>query len=150
MKEIRIYIWTDASPFHEDRCSVRYELQVLRPNFPTAFKTDGFTTTATRTGATLEGLLTALRRIKDGNEIPITVISKSMVTGILASGQFLEWRDRGWITKKGEPVAYLNLWQEIAALFNQKTACFTAREPVQEDEDVINRLSQKNKKGKTA
>lgn len=149
-KEIRIYIWTDANPFREDRCAVRYELQVLRENGPTASKTDGFTTTATQIGATLEGLVAALRRVKEGNEIPITIISKSMVTGIISSGQYLEWRQRGWTTKRGEPVAYLNLWQEISTLIVQKTANCSARGPIQEDEDVINRLSQGIKKGKTA
>ena len=150
MQEIRIYVWTDASPFREDRCLVRYELQVIRPNSPTAFKTDGFTTTATQIGATLEGLVSALRRVKDGNEIPITIISKGMVTGIISSGQYLEWRERGWKTKKGEPVAYLNLWQEISTLIFAKTAHCSARTPIPEDEETINRLSEQKRKGKTA
>lgn len=123
---------------------------MLRENGPSASKTDGFTTTATQIGATLEGLVSALRRVKDGNEIPITVISKGMVTSIIASEQYLEWKKRDWKTKKGDFVAYVDLWKEISDLLLKKTAYCSARRPIQEDEDVINRLSQGNKKGKTA
>ena len=149
-KEIRIYIWTDANPFREDRCAVRYELQVLRENGPTASKTDGFTTTATQIGATLEGLVVALRRVKEDNKITIVVICKGNVVGVISSGTYLDWKEREWKTRRGEPPAYVNLWKEISDLFSWRTTKVSAREPCPEDENVINRLLAERKKGKTA
>lgn len=129
---------------------MRYELQVLRPGKSTAFREDGFTTTATQFLANLEGIVSALRRVKDGNRIPVTIVCNGAVSNMLSSGRYLVWEGNDWKTAKGEPVAYMEMWKEISGLLHRKTTEVRSRNPATEDGETMDRLSGKNGAGKTA
>ena len=67
-----------------------------------------------RNGALLEGFLFALRQIRAaGAEVHVYTDNPYLCGHI---GKIPEWEGNGYMNRKGEPIAYRNLWSRIGEL----------------------------------
>lgn len=141
MGEIRLYIWTDASPFRADRAVTRYELAFLKEDKVIGTRSDHFIADQNQQGAILEGLIAALTRIQDGSGMKLTLVCHNPgIIGAINQRQYTAWSVNGWKTSKGKEVKHAEAWQRIEKLIRDKVANITARPPAGYDDEVMRRL----------
>lgn len=66
----------------------------------------------TQYGAILEGLVQAMKRLKDEVGIHLHV-NNAVLASQIARGSFKKWQRNGGITSRGSPVAEWKLWQAV-------------------------------------
>lgn len=141
MGEIRLYIWTDASPFRADRAVTRYELAMLKGDKVIGTRSDHFAADQNQQGMILEGLIAAMTRIHDGSGMSLTLICHNAgIIGAINQSQYTKWSQNGWKTVKGEEVKHAEAWQRVEQLIHDKVADITARAPAGPDDEVMRRL----------
>ena len=70
-------------------------------------------------GACLRGLLEGLRRVESVRGVPVWVVTNNpLVRRVLAGGQLKWWASHGWRSKKGEVIAFAEIWREVAEAAN--------------------------------
>lgn len=141
MGELTLHLWTNASPFREDRSAIKYELAFLKDGNVVGTREERFVTDANQQGALLEGLISALSRINDNSGMPLRVITHN--AGIICrinQKQYETWSQNGWINAKGKEVKHASEWQRIRDLIHKKVSDITARPPGTEDEAIMQRL----------
>lgn len=141
MKEIILYLYTDASVFRADRCRVAYKLVFLKDGHEEGSKRDSFQTDATQQGAILEGMCTALERLKEGNRLDVTVVcGNSYILSTVDQNQHITWSQNEWKKKDGSPAKYQEQWKRIVELQKARTGSLRARPPVNEEQNIMNGL----------
>ena len=141
MGEIRLYVWTDASPFRADRAVTRYELAFFKDGRHVGSRMDHFIADRNQQGAILEGLIAAMTRIQDGSGMSLTLVcANAYIIGSINQSQYVKWSLNGWKTSKGEEVKHAEEWQRVEQLIKDKISDITARVPAGEDDEVMRRL----------
>lgn len=81
-----------------------------------------YLTDRNRNGATLEGLLDALdKHVLDNMDISITLFTEApLINTQIIAGNMEKWDRAGYVTAKGEPVKYADLWEQIYDLLKMK------------------------------
>lgn len=89
-----------------------------------------YLTDRNRNGAVLEGLLDALERhVLENMDISISLFTEApLINTQIMAGNLEKWDSAGYVTSKGEPVKYAELWEQIYDLLKMKvkggiTAC---------------------------
>ena len=123
MQEVRIYIVTEQKSNTCERGRVAYELEtVLKSGKSKSLSDHIYLTDRNRNGATLEGLLDALEKHILGNmDISLSIFTESAVINAqIMSGNMKRWHEAGYLTSRGEPVKYADLWEDIHELITTK------------------------------
>ena len=141
MKEIRLYIYTNAPVRGTDRKKYAYLLQYVKEGQETGSREDHAVIEENQKGVTLEALLSSLARINDGNEIPVTIICHcpGVITAI-NQHQLESWSGNGWKNAKGSEVEHADKWQRVKALIDTKAPHITARPPEAGEEETMTKL----------
>ena len=101
----RGHVWYQLSAEHRgSRVQVQYELAFDDHNLH---------------GAVLEGLLNALRHLNPGAEVTVHSDS-SYVASNITNGNIYLWEEREYMSAKGLPIRYTELWKQIMALVREK------------------------------
>lgn len=77
--------------------------------------------------AELTALLAAVRRIRGECEIHIYTDSSFVAAGWTV-GWIEGWKEKDWKTRKGEPVAHCEIWQELEQLTSAHELIFHVKE----------------------
>ena len=64
-------------------------------------------------GACMEGLLDALRNIRDGTHEVIVLCASQYLVSQLNAGYFYKWQEAGYISARGVPIRHAELWEKI-------------------------------------
>lgn len=141
MKEIRLYIYTNAPVRGTDRRIYAYLMQYVRDGQETGARDDRAVIESNQKGATLEAMIASLTRINDGNEIPVSIICHcpGVITAINQS-QFDAWSRNGWRNAKGAEVEHADKWQRVKALIDSKAPHIIARPPGSGEEEIMQKL----------
>lgn len=141
MKEIKLFIYTNAPVRGTDRKKYAYLLQYVKEGQETGSREDHAVIEENQKGATLEALLSSLARINDGNEIPVTIICHcpGVITAI-NQRQLESWAGNGWKNAKGAEVEHADKWQRVKALIDTKAPHITARAPEFGEEEIMKKL----------
>lgn len=141
MKQIRIYIYTDARIRTWDRSVVAYSIQYIKDGQMAAERTDRMAVEGHQKAATLEGLISTLTRIADGNTLPVVVICHC--PGVIAAinqTQYAAWSKNGWKNSQGREVECVNLWERVVDLIGNKAPEITARPPEDSENEIMYKL----------
>lgn len=141
MKEIRLYIYTDAAVSSVDRAKVSYLLSFVKDGVESGSRTDHMAIDGNQKAATLEAMMDALARISDGNEIPVTVICHC--PGVIQSinqGLYRKWQANGWKNSKGDEVEHADKWERVVKLLAHKTKEVKATPPSDQDTPIMKKL----------
>lgn len=109
---MNIYTYTDIKGLKKEDGSAWYILEVETSKGPATVGDKINLEQNTGNQAELTALLAAVRRLKGECEVHIFTESKFVAAG-WAAGWIEGWKQNAWKTKKGEPVAYCEMWQEI-------------------------------------
>lgn len=141
MREIRLYIYTDAKVRAYDRAKVTYLLQFVKDGRDVGAKDDRMAVDGNQKAATLEAMIAALTRVNDGNEIPITVICHCPgVIQAINQTLYTKWAENSWKNAKGAEIECADKWERIVELIRHKTKDITARPPAGDDEAIMTKL----------
>ena len=141
MKEIRLYVFTNANVRASDRAKVSYLLQYLKDGREDGSRTDHMAVDGNQKNATLEGMISALTRMKDGNEVPVTVICHCPgVIQAINQTLYTKWAENSWKNAKGAEIECADKWERIVELIRHKTKDITARPPAGDDEAIMTKL----------
>ncbi len=77
--------------------------------------------------AQLTVLLEAVRRLKEALEVHVYTESSFVAAG-WRSGWIEGWKKTEWMTQKGEPVAYREMWQELEERLRVHNVIFHVKE----------------------
>lgn len=141
MKEIRIYIHTDAQIRAWTRCIMAYSIQYIKDGQMAAERTDRAAVEGHQKAATLEALISTLTRIADGNALPVTVICHC--PGVIAAinqKQYSAWSRNGWKNSQGNEVECAALWERVVELIGKKAPELTARPPEDSETEIMHKL----------
>lgn len=141
MKEIKLYIFTNAPVRGTDHRKYAYLMQYVKDGRDTGTREDHAIIDDNQKGATLEALISSLTRINDGNEIPVTIICHcpGVITAINQS-QYVTWSQRGWTNAKGAEVEHADKWQRVKALIDAKAPHIMARAPEDTEGEIMQKL----------
>lgn len=141
MKEIRLYIYTNAPVRSSDRAKYSYLMQYVKDGQVTGQREDHAAVDENQKGATLEALIASVTRINDGNDIPVTVICHCPgVIQAINQSQIATWSLNGWQNSKGKEVEHAGKWQRVKALMDAKTHDITARPPADSETELMHKL----------
>lgn len=142
MKEIRPYIHTNAAVSIQDRARVSYLLRFTKDGEELTTRTDRLMTVGNQKSATLEAMITALSRIKDGNEIPILVVCHCPgIIQAINQGLYERWRSNGWTNSKGTAIEHASKWESVVELIEHKTkGGIKAAAPTDQEALIMQRL----------
>lgn len=147
MQEMRLYIYTEAPPIGEATVPMRYQLQFIKDGELRASEREkeNAQVTSNQKGATLETMIAAITRIKDGNQIPLTVIchcpNDFMIS--LNRAYYVKWSQNAWKNSKGAEVEHVLKWQRLMRLFDDKLPHIFARAPHHEECEIMEELGAK-------
>ena len=122
MQEVRLYILSEQKGNTCERGRVAYELETTLKNGRNGSLSDHiYLTDRNKNGATLEGIIEGLSRISEDTNVSLFLFTESTVinTQIMA-GNLEKWHKADFMTSKGEPVKYSDLWQEVYELIKTK------------------------------
>ena len=141
MKEIKLFIYTNAPVRGTDHRKYAYLMQYVRDGRETGSRGDHAIIDDNQKGATLEALIASLTRINDGNDIPVTIVCHcpGVITAINQS-QYDTWSRNGWRNAKGAEVEHADKWQRVKALIDAKAPHIIARAPEAGEEEVMRKL----------
>lgn len=118
-----------------------YELETVMPNGRTVTCDDHlYLTDRNRNGATLEGIIDALEKhVLENMEISLFLYTEApLINTQIMAGNIEKWERAGYMTSKGEPVKYADLWEQINGLLKEKvTGGITGCAPVPWDKQRI-------------
>lgn len=141
MKEIKLYICTNAAPRREDRAKVTYLLQYVKNGQDAGSREDHMAVDGNQKSATLEALISALTRINDGNTTPITIICHCPgVIQCINQVLHMKWQANGWKNSKGTEVECADMWERVSKLLKDKSDEIMARPPADEDQGIMRKL----------
>lgn len=141
MKEIRLYIYTNAPVRQSDRAKYSYLMQYVKDGQVTGQREDHAAVDENQKGATLEAMIASITRINDGNDIPVTVVCHCPgVIQAINQSQYDTWSHRGWTNSKGGEVEHATKWQRVKALFDNKIREISARAPSDCETELMNKL----------
>lgn len=141
MKEIRLYIHTNAAVSSADRAKASYMLQYLKDGTESGTRKDHMSVDSNQKGATLEAMIDALARISDGNEIPVTVICHC--PGVIQSinqDLYAKWQQNGWKNSRGDEIEHADKWERVVKLLAHKTKEVKAAAPSDQDATIMKKL----------
>ena len=141
MKEIRIYIYTDAKVRTWDRVIAAYSLQYIKDGEMAAERSDRVALEGHQKAATLEALISTLTRIADGNTLPVTVICHC--PGVIAAinqSQYAAWSRNGWKNSQGNEIDCANLGERVVRLIEDKAPEITARPPEDSEQEIMQKM----------
>ena len=122
MQQLRLYVLSEQKGNTPERGRAAYELETtLKSGKNESVSGHVYLTDRNRNGATLEGLIEGLKRIRMDMNVSLSLYTEAAVinTQIMA-GNMEKWHKAGYKTSKGEPVKYADLWQEIYGLVKTK------------------------------
>lgn len=141
MKEIRLYIFTNANVRASDRAKVSWLMQYVKDGQESGSRTDHMAVDGNQKNATLEGMISALGRLNDGNSVPVTLICHCPgVIQAINQTLYVKWQENGWKNAKGTEVECADKWERVALLLREKTKDITARPPAGDDEGIMSKL----------
>lgn len=147
MQEMRLYIYTDAPLIGEATVPVRYHLQFIRDDQIRASEREKeyASVTSNQKGATMETMIAAITRIKDGNKIPLTVVCHCSgdFMGAINQALYVKWRQNAWKSSKGKEIEHADKWQRLCELFEKKLPKIKARPPEDSESPIMERLGAK-------
>ncbi len=114
-KHINIYVLSDVRGVHEKRGRVAYMLEY---NGKSIIDTVTFEE-HNLNGATLEGLLAALKRVTSGNAEVTAWTESRYVTAQINQGNIWNWEADGYRARDGAPIRYRELWRPIILIATQ-------------------------------
>lgn len=116
--KVRIYTYTDVKGPRRRAGHYAYLLEADTGKGPaTLHKVERVEGPETENRVQLMAALAALRRLKRNCELTICTHSPYLAAAF-ERGWIAEWERNGWKNGKGEPVANMGEWQEMAELLN--------------------------------
>lgn len=147
MQEMRLYIYTDAPLIGEATVPVRYHLQFIKDDQVRASEREkeSASVTSNQKGATMETMIAAITRIKDGNKVPLTVVCHCSgdFMGAINQGQYKKWSQNAWKNSKGREIEHADKWRQLYELFGKKLPKIKARPPEDDESPIMERLGAK-------
>lgn len=141
MKEIRLYIYTNAPVRGEDRAKYAYLMQCVKDGKELGAREDHSAVDTNQKGATLEALIASLTRVSDGNDVPVTIICHCPgVIMAINQSRLAVWSLNGWKNSKGGEVEHAAKWQRVKALIDNKAPEIKARPPHDAENEIMRRL----------
>ena len=149
MKEIRLYIFTNAPVRGTDHRKYAYLMQYVKDGRETGAREDHAIIDDNQKGATLEALIASLTRINDGNDIPVTIICHCPgVIQAINQSQYVTWSQNGWMNSKGKEAEHAGKWQRVKALIDSKAPHIIARPPEAGEDEIMHRLGAEQYEGR--
>lgn len=127
MDRVNIYTYTDIRGLKPRDGTAWYILEAETSRGPATAGDKLRLEQVTENRAELTALLTAIRRIKIGCEIHIYTESEFAAAG-WTMDWISGWKKNDWKTRKGEPVAFCEMWQELDGIISCHHTEFHVRE----------------------
>ena len=128
MKEVDIYIDTDIKGPRRRPGHYLYIIATLTSAGPADTGSSGYLPDTTENQATLTGLETALKRLREGTRLTIH-LECPYVASALENGWYRTWREHGWMNARNRPVCDDTIWRSIESLLNAHVFEVRLKEP---------------------
>lgn len=117
MDMVNVYLYTTVKGPRKRAGAYAYILEIETAKGPATLSKTEYMKEATEHQAELQALIAALKRLTKPCALSIYTDSEYLA-GALERGWIAEWKKKDWKNAKGQPVAHMSEWQEMAELLN--------------------------------